>query len=307
MTVTSSNTGRKAGRLRHRGKLVDVLLQTYTTFIYLFLYIPIALVVLLSFNAGDYAAELRGFSVKWYGATWHDPFVLEAFRNSFLVAGVSATLATILGTTAALALQRVRGPLRQVYDGLTYIAIIVPGIVIGISTLIFFVMFFGWLNPWLRFFWQWSPNPAPHFNLGLYTIIAAHTLFTMNIVLVIVRARITGMDHSLVDASNDLYATPWGTFMQVTLPQLFPAILAGFLLAFTFSFDDFIIAFFVAGPNTTLPIYVFSSIRRGVTPKINTIATVILMMSFTFLILSQFLLRNTRRRNAKSSPDTPLG
>jgi spermidine/putrescine transport system permease protein len=307
MNVTSNNTGRKAGILRNRGKFVDLLLQNYTIFIFLFLYIPIAIVVLLSFNAGDYAAELRGFSMRWYGATWRDPFVLEAFRNSILVASVSATLATIFGTMAALALQRVRGLLRQVYDGLTYIAIIVPGIVIGISTLIFFVQFFEWLNPWLTFFWESSPYQPPHFNLGLFTIIAAHTLFTMSIVLVIVRARITGMDRSFVDASSDLYATPWGTFVQVTLPLLLPAILAGFLLAFTFSFDDFIIAFFVAGPNTTLPMYVFSSIRRGITPKINTIATVTLMMSFTFLIVSQFLFRSTRRRSAKSSLDTPLG
>lgn len=307
VTSTSGNSGRKTGRSSNRDKLVDTLLQSHTIFIYLFLYFPIALVVLLSFNAGDYAAELRGLSLRWYGKTWRDPFVLQAFRNSFLVAGVAATLATILGTLAALALQRVKGLLRQVYDGLTYIAIIVPGIVIGISTLIFFVTFFDWLNPILFTIWESTPYIAPQFNLGLFTIILAHTLFTMSIVLVIVRARIASMSHSLVDASSDLYATPWGTFVQVTLPQLLPAVLAGFLLAFTFSFDDFIIAFFVAGPNTTLPIYIFSSIRRGVTPVINTIATVTLVMSFTFLFLSQFLLRSRRRRDAKSSPDTPFG
>ena len=104
VTSTSSNSERKTSRSSHRGKWVDSLLQNYTIFIYLFLYIPIGLVVLLSFTAGDYAAELRGLSLKWYGATWNDPFVLEAFRNSFLVAGTAATLATILGTLAALAL-----------------------------------------------------------------------------------------------------------------------------------------------------------------------------------------------------------
>ncbi len=272
---------------------ISSLLRYYTAFIYLFLYTPIALVVLFSFNSGDYAADLQGFSLKWYGETWRDPFVLEAFGNSLLIASVSATLSTIFGTLAALALQNVRGWLRTVYDALIYIAIIIPGIVIGIATLIFFVQFFGWLNPLLQ---TMLGSAAPKLNLGLPTIIAAHTLFTMSIVLVIVRARVAGMDRSLIEASNDLYATPFNTFWQVTVPQLFPAIMAGFLLAFTFSFDDFIVAFFVAGPNTTLPIYVFSSIRRGVTPKINAIATVTLIVSLAFLFIVQNLLTRSTAR-----------
>ena len=130
------------------------------------------------------------------------------------------------------------------------------------------------------------------------TVIAAHTMFTMALVIVIVRARITGMDRALIEASADLYATPWRTFRQVTLPQIFPAILAGFLLSFTFSFDDFIIAFFVAGSETTLPIYVFSSIRRGVTPEINAIGTMVLAVSLSLLIAAQFLLRARRRQSS---------
>lgn len=274
---------------------ISTLLRYYSAFIYIFLYFPIALVVLFSFNSGSYAADIQGFSFRWYGETWRDPFVLEALGNSVFIAATSATLATIFGTFAALALQNVRGWLRTLYDGLIYIAIIIPGIVIGIATLIFFVQFFGWLNPILQNLF--GPS-APKLNLGLPTVIAAHTLFTMSIVLVIVRARIAGMDRSLIEASNDLYATPLNTFWQVTLPQLFPAIMAGFLLAFTFSFDDFIVAFFVAGPHTTLPLYVFSSIRRGITPKINTIATVTLFVSLAFLFITQNLLTrsNTRTR-----------
>lgn len=271
--------------------LIGSLLHSYMLFIYLFLYAPIALVVLFSFNAGNYAADLVGFSLRWYGETWRDPFVMEALQNSLIIAFISATLATTFGTLAALALQRVHGGLRLVYDALIYIALIIPGIVIGIATLIFFVQFFNWLNPWLTALW------SVKLNLGLPTVIAAHTLFTMSIVLMIVRARIAGMDRSLLEASGDLYAPPLRTFWQVTLPQLFPAILAGFLLAFTFSFDDFIVAFFVAGPNTTLPIYVFSSIRRGVTPKINAIATVTLAVSLTFLFVTQFLLQRSGRAN----------
>ena len=121
----------------------------------------------------------------------------------------------------------------------------------------------------------------------------------MSIVIVIVRARIAGMNRSLIEASADLYASPWATFRQITLPQLFPAILAGFLLSFTFSFDDFIIAFFVAGSETTLPIYVFSSIRRGVTPEVNAIGTMVLAVSLTLLIAAQFLLRREGDRKAR--------
>lgn len=277
---------------------ISSLLKYYSTFIYIFLYAPIALVVLFSFNAGDYAADLRGFSLRWYGETWRDPFVRGALGNSLLIASVSATLATIFGTLAALALQNVRGWLRTVYDAVIYIAIIIPGIVIGIATLIFFVQFYGWLNPILQNIFGSS---TPKLNLGMPTVIAAHALFTMSIVLVIVRSRIAGMDRSLIEASSDLYATPWNTFWQVTLPQLFPAIMAGFLLAFTFSFDDFIVAFFVAGPNTTLPIYVFSSIRRGVTPKINTIATVTLIVSLSSLFITQNLLTRSNARNRQET------
>ena len=127
--------------------------------------------------------------------------------------------------------------------------------------------------------------------MGFGSIIAAHTLFSMALVIVIVRARIAGMDRSLIEASMDLYADPWATFRQVTLPQLAPAILAGFLLCFTFSFDDYVVANFVAGPLNTLPIYVFSSIRRGVTPEINAIGTAIMMFSLLMLFGAQLLLR----------------
>jgi spermidine/putrescine transport system permease protein len=135
-------------------------------------------------------------------------------------------------------------------------------------------------------------------GLGYGSIIAAHTLFTMALVIVIVRARLAGMDRTLVEASADLYSTPWGTFRQVVLPQLLPAVVAGFLLSFTFSFDDFVIAFFVAGSKTTLPIYVFASIRRGVTPEINAIGTVVLAVSLAMLLGSQFLLRRGRKPQA---------
>ena len=270
-------------------------MRLYAICVYLFLYIPIGIIVLFSFNAGRHASDFQGFSVKWYGKSLSNPFVIDALTTSLIVAFCTAVLASTAGTLAALALQRVQGRARAIYDALIYVSIMIPGIVIGIATLIALVTVFDTLNPLLEAIWP-GPGKAPRLNLGYTSLIAAHTLFTMSIVIVIVRARIAGMDRSLIEASADLYASPWRTFRQITLPQLSPAILAGFLLSFTFSFDDFIIAFFVAGSQTTLPIYVFSSIRRGVTPEINAIGTMVLAVSLTLLIAAQFLLRSERHR-----------
>ena len=268
-------------------------MKLYAIAVYFFLYIPIGIIVLFSFNAGRHASDFRGFSVQWYGKALSNPFVMDALTTSLFVAFTTAILASLMGTMAALALQRIKGRLRVLYDGVIYVAIMIPGIVIGIATLIALVTLFDMLNPLLAAFWA-TENP-PRLGMGKVSLIAAHTLFTMALVIVIVRARIAGMDRTLMEASADLYATPWNTFRQVTLPQIFPAVLAGFLLSFTFSFDDFIIAFFVAGSETTLPIYVFSSIRRGVTPEINAIGTMVLAVSLSLLIAAQFLLRARRR------------
>lgn len=266
-------------------------MRIYAFAVYLFLYIPIGIIVLFSFNAGRHASDFHGFSIKWYGTVLANPFAMEALTTSLVVALTTAILASVFGTMAALALQKVYGRLRAIYDAAIYIAIMIPGIVLGIATLIALVTAFKFLNPVLQGLWPQGLGEAPRLNMGYVSLVAAHTVFTMALVIVIVRARISGMDRTLIEASADLYATPWRTFWQVTLPQIFPAILAGFLLSFTFSFDDFIIAFFVAGSETTLPIYVFASIRRGVTPEINAIGTMVLAVSLTLLVAAQFLLR----------------
>ena len=267
-------------------------MRIYALLVYLFLYVPIGIIVLFSFNAGKAASQLHGFSVQWYGKALSNTFVVEAFQTSLTVAFISALLATLFGTMAALALQSLTGKLRTLFDALIYIAVMVPGIVIGIATLIALVTLFEWLNPLLKAIWPMA-EAAPQLSLGIGSLIAAHGLFSMALVIIIVRARMAGMDRSLIEASADLGATPFGTFRQVTLPQLFPGILAGFLLAFTFSFDDFIIAFFVSGSQTTLPIYVFSSIRRGVTPEINAIGSMVLAISLILLITAQSILRRS--------------
>lgn len=269
-------------------------MRIYAFAVYLFLYIPIGIIALFSFNAGRHASQFNGFSAQWYGKALSNPFVVDALQTSLIVAASSAVLATLFGTMAAMALQSVRGRLRLAFDALIYIAVMVPGIVIGIATLIALVTLFDWLNPLLAAVWPMADS-APQLTLGFGSLIAAHGLFAMALVIIIVRARMAGMDRSLIEASADLGATPWGTFRQVTLPQIFPGILAGFLLAFTFSFDDFIIAFFVAGSQTTLPVYVFSSIRRGVTPEINAIGTMVLAVSLLLLITAQAILQRGRK------------
>jgi spermidine/putrescine transport system permease protein len=260
-------------------------MRYYATAVYVFLYAPIALIVGFSFNAGKYAMDWQGFSLQWYSKAFSNPLIIEALLTSLTIAGTTAVLSAVIGTLAALGLERTSGWFRALFEALIYIAIMVPGIVIGIATLIAFVSLFDVVNPWLEDMFAFKAQ------MGSWTVIASHVLFNIAVVALLVRARLQGMDRSLVDAAEDLYATPIGTFRQVVLPLLAPSILAGFLLAFTFSFEDFIIAFFVAGPNVTLPIYIFSSIRRGVTPEINAIGTVVLMTSLLLLVIAQVVLQ----------------
>lgn len=271
-------------------------MKLYAVFVYLFLYIPIGVIALFSFNAGRHASQLQGFSTKWYGKALSNPFVMDALETSLIVAFTSALLASVFGTMAAVALQGIKGPVRVAFDLMIYVAVMIPGIVIGIATLIGLITVFDQLNPLVAAIWPEGFTP-PKLHMGMGTLIAAHTMFLMALVVIIVRARLSGMDRALTEASSDLYATPFGTFRQVTLPLILPAILAGFLLSFTFSFDDFIIAFFVAGSETTLPIYVFSSIRRGVTPEINAIGTMVLATSLIILVAAQILLRRGDRKS----------
>ena len=289
--------------LDRAGPWVDRVFRAQATLIYLFLYVPIGLVVLFSFNAGEHTGELRGVSARWYSYALNDRFAMGALQNSFVVGIWTSLLATSLGTIAALALQRATPRVRAIFDAMTYVAIIIPGIVIGIATLIFFVNIFGFVNPWLDFVWKTAGlGTPPVIGKGLHTVIAAHVLFTMAIVMVLVRTRLAGMDRTLTEASFDLFATPFRTFTQVTLPQLRPAIIAGALLAFTFSFDDFVIANFVAGPGQpTLPMYVFNSIRRGITPEINAIASMVLAVTVTALIVVGLIFRRQARQAGERS------
>jgi spermidine/putrescine transport system permease protein len=280
----------KAGVDRWSG-LVEAWLRAHTALVYAFLYLPIVIVVVFSFNANNLATIWTGFTLDWYLRAWNDEVVQAALQNSFSVALPNAILATTFGTMAALGLQRVGRRLRLGFDALTYISIIVPEIVIALSTLVLFASTFSWVNG----------QTGLRLQLGIPTIIAAHMLFNISIVLLLVRARLTGMDRTLVEASFDLYASPWRTFRQITFPQLLPAIVAGFLLSFTFSFDDYVITSFVSGPgSSTLPVFIFGQVKRGVTPETNAVATTMLALTLAMLALGQLALTRASRRSGGS-------
>lgn len=297
--ATSSSSSSTAARRRGPGKdragaFVETWLRGHTALVYLFLYIPIVVVVVFSFNATDRrVTDWQGLSLKWYGRVLGDKVVQSALFNSLVVASFTAVISTVFGTMAALGLQRAPSWLRRPFESLTYISIIVPEIVIALATLVFFSTSFDILNPVLGI----------KLKLGYATIIAAHALFNISLVLLLVQARLNGMDRTHVEASYDLYASPWRTFWQITFPQLLPAIVAGFLLSFTFSFDDYVITTFVSGAGTTtLPLYVFGTIRKGVTPATNAVAAMMLLITLGTLIIGQILVsRNARRSGASGS------
>jgi spermidine/putrescine transport system permease protein len=295
-----ATTGRGLPRREHFGGLVEAWLRGHTMLVYLFLYIPIIVVVVFSFNGTDRrVTDWDGFSLKWYENVLADTVVQSALFNSLVVASSTAILATIFGTMAALGLQRAPRWFRGPFEALTFVSIIVPEIVIALATLVFFSTSFDVLNPLLGL----------KLKLGVPTIVAAHALFNISLVMLLVRARLTSMDRTHVEASYDLYGTPWRTFWQITFPQLLPAIVAGFLLSFTFSFDDYVITTFVSGAgSTTLPLYVFSTIRKGVTPATNAVAAIMLLITLTILIAGQIAVaRNARRAGAKGSSASVAG
>jgi spermidine/putrescine transport system permease protein len=269
-------------RRRRLPDLVQALLGAHGVLVYLFLYVPIAIVVVYSFNASKQVLVWGGFSTQWYVTAWNDPQVMGPLRTSLVVAAINAVLATALGTAAALAIGRAPKLLRLGFDALVFTSLIVPEVVIALASLLFLNALFGALH-----------GLGIRVTFGIPTIVAGHVLYNLSIVILILRARMAGMDRTLVEASADLFATPWRTFTGVTLPQLAPAILAGGLLSFTFSMDDVVLSTFLSGVgSTTLPMRVFSMIRFGVTPVVNAISTAMLLITLTAIVLSLVLNRS---------------
>ena len=246
---------------------------------YAFLYIPLVSVIFYSFNDSRIAMVWGGFSTRWYGELLRNEQVLEATFLSLRIAATSATLATILGTMAGLALVRFgrfRG--RMLFSGMITSPLVMPEVITGLSLLLLFVtlqQLFGW--------------PAQR---GFDTITIAHTTFSMAYVAVIVQSRLSAMDQSLEDAAMDLGCRPARVVFDITLPLIAPAMLAGWLLAFTLSLDDLVIASFVSGPGSnTLPMYIFSKVKLGVTPDINALASLFILIVTCTLFTAWFIMR----------------
>ena len=242
--------------------------KTYLGFVYVFLYTPIVVLMILSFNKAGLPTAWTGFSTEWYGRLLESPKIIAAARNSLIV-GLAATLiATTIGTFLALGVERRKASAGL--DALLFTPMIIPDIVLAIALLSFFTLM--------------------KFTLGLHSIILAHVVFNIAFVCAVVRARLKSFDWSLTEASRDLGAGAVTTFRHVTFPLIWPAVIAASLLAFTLSIDEFIIAYFTAGAgqgSTTLPMQIYAMIRFGVTPEINAMATIVLLVSFILVLLAQ--------------------
>ncbi len=247
-------------------------LAAHLTATYVFLYIPIAVLMVLSFNKAGLPTAWTGFSVEWYARLASNPKILASAWNSVVVATISTAIATALGTLLAIGVERARpSPSR---DALLFAPMVIPDIVLAIALLSFFTLI--------------------NFTLGLRSIVLAHVVFNIAFVCAVVRARLKSFDWSLVEVSRDLGAGPITTFWRITFPLILPAVVAAALLAFTLSIDEFIIAYFTAGAgqsSTTLPMQIYAMIRFGVTPEINAMATIVMLVSFVLVLTAQRLNR----------------
>ncbi|CAN7477562.1 ABC transporter permease [Rhizobium sp. LjRoot254] len=257
---------------------------------FLFLYIPILLLVIFSFNASKLVTVWGGFSTHWYVAMWNNQGLMDAAWITIRVALLSATIATVLGTLAALALTRfMRFPGRMLFSGMIYAPIVMPEVITGLSMLLLFV--------------------AVGMDRGFWTVTIALTTFSMCYVAIVVQSRLVTFDMSLEEAALDLGCPPVKTFFKITLPLIFPAVIAGWMLAFTLSLDDLVIANFTTGPGaTTLPIKIYSQVRLGVTPEINAISTILIAFVTSGVIIASLMTKRAevqRQRDERAAMAIP--
>lgn len=247
-----------------------------------FLYLPIVILIIFSFNESRLVTVWAGFSTKWYSELFQNQALLDAGWVTLRVAFISASVATVLGTLAALALVRyTRFTGRTLFTGMVYAPLVMPEVITGLSLLLLFV--------------------AIGFDRGFWTVTLAHITFSLCFVAVVVQSRLVTFDMSLEEAAQDLGCTPFQAFSKITLPVILPAVVAGWMLAFTLSLDDLVIASFNSGPGaTTLPMKIYSQVRLGVTPEINAVCTILIGLVATGVIIASLLTKQreiTRRRD----------
>ena len=250
-------------------------LWSISALVYAFLYVPLVIVVVYSFNDSRLNAEWVGFTLNWYRVLFNDEQMIGAAVNSLTIAVVSALAATVLGTMAGIAIHRYKPKLLP-FMVITPVAM--PEILLGVSLLLFFIQ-------------------VMNLTLGMLSIIIAHITFCIGFVAIVVRARLAGMDESIFEAARDLGATPWQTFKLVTFPLIMPGVIAGALMSFTLSIDDFVITFFTVGVGvSTLPLQIYSMIKIAVTPEVNAVSTLLMLLTLTTIIIA-----------SKFAPDTLRG
>lgn len=254
---------------------------TSLTFGFAFLYLPMVILIVYSFNSSKLVTVWAGFSTKWYGVLLHDQAFLDAAWVTLRVAVISSTVATILGTMAAFAMVRAGRFLgRTLFTGMIYAPLVMPDVIMGLSLLLLFI--------------------SIGLDRGIFTIILAHTTFSLCYVSVVVSARLATFDQSLEEAALDLGCTPFDAFKSVTLPIIAPSVISGWLLAFTLSLDDLVISSFTSGPSsTTLPIKIFSAVRLGVSPEINALSTILIVLVSTGVISASLLSKRALVRRQK--------
>ena len=251
------------------------LLAAHSLLVYVFLYAPIAVLVIFSFNAARQTAVWDGFTLDWYRRLAEDARLLRAVRNSLLVAAATTLVSTVVGTLAALALARYRTRVVGATRTLLLLPVILPEVVLGAALLTFF--------------------SAVEMRLSLATVVIAHVVFCVSYVAVVVRARLAGLDPALEEAARDLGAGPFETFRRVTLPLILPGVAASALLVFTLSIDDYVVTSFVAGVGaTTLPLHIYSMLKVGVTPEVNAVSTLLLAGTVVLIAAAHRLLQDRR-------------
>ncbi len=265
-------------QVRFATRIGNWLLGANAALLFGFLYLPVAILIVFSFNDTRSIAVFTGFSTEWYAALSANDELLDAARNSLLVGLITTIAATSIGTMTALAMDRYRFRLRTAFDANLYLPIVIPEIVMGIALLLFYNQaLFPFLNNTF----------GTRATTGLHTITLSHIAFDIPFVYVIVRARLADFDKTLEEAAADLGADEWNTFRRVTLPLLMPGIIGGALMAFTLSLDDYLITVFTKGvQEQTMPLYIYSLVRRGVTPEINALSTALLIGSIGLVGLS---------------------
>ncbi len=254
----------------------SLLKYLYLTVVYLFLYVPMLVLIAFSFNDSKYSTNWQGFTLKWFDKLFDNSMLMEAFFNSIVIALSSSVIATVLGTLAAVTFYRYRFWGRKVAYSFLYVVMMSSDIVLGISLLLFFIML--------------------GLQTGAFTLLLAHITFCLPFVTVTVYARLSGFDCNILDSAKDLGADELQIFWRILIPMLLPAIVAGWLLSFTLSLDDVIVSFFTTGPAfEILPLRIYSMVRLGVKPEVNALSTVMFLFSLLTVTISHYLIKENHK------------